>query len=169
MNRSIETIRYTLKQFDREHPDLAVFPENRGPLGVEAKRKIFQQYHRGDSVEELVQAILPHADEHLPRHRRDARPADRGTAAGLHSQRRLRESPFAAPRAEGHRSAAGKRTAGEEIAASQRIAAVSGEFVRSAAADAQAGSASVPQDELFEVQGGEIADQARSPTGPRAA
>jgi RNA polymerase primary sigma factor/RNA polymerase sigma factor len=53
MNRSIETIRYTLKQFDRDHPDLAVFPENRGPLGNEAKRKIFQQYHRGDSVEEL--------------------------------------------------------------------------------------------------------------------
>jgi RNA polymerase primary sigma factor/RNA polymerase sigma factor len=54
MSRSIETIRYTLKQFDREHPDLAVFPENRGPLGVEAKRKIFQQYHRGDSVEDLA-------------------------------------------------------------------------------------------------------------------
>lgn len=54
MNRSIETIRYTLKQFDREHPDLAIFPENRGPLGIEAKRKIFQQYHRGDSVEELA-------------------------------------------------------------------------------------------------------------------
>jgi RNA polymerase primary sigma factor len=54
MNRSIETIRYTLKQFDREHPDMALFPENRGPLGLEAKRKIFQQYHRGDSVEELA-------------------------------------------------------------------------------------------------------------------
>jgi RNA polymerase primary sigma factor/RNA polymerase sigma factor len=54
MNRSIETIRYTLKQFDRDHPDLAIFPENRGPLGAEAKRKIFLQYHRGDSVEVLA-------------------------------------------------------------------------------------------------------------------
>lgn len=54
MNRSIETIRYTLKQFDRDHPDLAIFPENRGPLGAEAKRKIFLQYHRGDSVEDLA-------------------------------------------------------------------------------------------------------------------
>ena len=27
MNRSVETVRYTLKQFDQEHPDLAVFPE----------------------------------------------------------------------------------------------------------------------------------------------
>src|SRR5437764_12559187 len=27
MNRSIETVRYTLKQFDKQHPDQAVFPE----------------------------------------------------------------------------------------------------------------------------------------------
>jgi RNA polymerase primary sigma factor/RNA polymerase sigma factor len=33
MNRSVETIRYTLKQFDQTHPDMAVFPENHGPLG----------------------------------------------------------------------------------------------------------------------------------------
>jgi RNA polymerase primary sigma factor len=54
MNRSAETIRYTLKQFDRDHPDLAIFPENFGPLGMETKRKIFQQYHRGESVEVLA-------------------------------------------------------------------------------------------------------------------
>jgi RNA polymerase primary sigma factor len=54
MNRSAETIRYTLKQFDHDHPDLAIFPENHGPLGMETKRKIFQQYHRGESVEELA-------------------------------------------------------------------------------------------------------------------
>ena len=28
MNRSVETIRYTLKQFDQEHPELAIFPTN---------------------------------------------------------------------------------------------------------------------------------------------
>jgi RNA polymerase primary sigma factor len=54
MNRSAETIRYTLKQFDRDHPDLAVFPENHGPLGMETKRQIYQQYHRGESVDELA-------------------------------------------------------------------------------------------------------------------
>ncbi len=54
MNRSAETIRYTLKQFDRDHPDLAVFPENHGPLGMDTKRKIYQQYHRGESVDDLA-------------------------------------------------------------------------------------------------------------------
>jgi len=52
--RSSETIRYTLKQFDREHPEMAVFPDHSGPLSLETKRKIFQQYHRGESVEVLA-------------------------------------------------------------------------------------------------------------------
>lgn len=54
MNRSVETIRYTLKAFDSEHPDLAVFPENTGPLSDEAKRRIDQQYRRGVSVDALA-------------------------------------------------------------------------------------------------------------------
>jgi len=52
--RSPETIRYTLKQFDVEHPDLAIFPESHGPLRLETKRKIYQQYHRGESVDALA-------------------------------------------------------------------------------------------------------------------
>ncbi|MGW8255887.1 MAG: sigma-70 family RNA polymerase sigma factor [Thermoguttaceae bacterium] len=54
MNRSIETIRYTLKQFDADHPDLAIFPDSHGPLSMETKRKIYQQYHGGESVELLA-------------------------------------------------------------------------------------------------------------------
>ena len=52
--RSAETIRYTLKQFDRDHPDAAVFPDNLGPLQLDTKRKIHQQYQRGESVEVLA-------------------------------------------------------------------------------------------------------------------
>jgi len=52
--RSVETIRYTLKQFDRENPKLAIFPDSTGPLRVETKRKIYQQYRRGESVEALA-------------------------------------------------------------------------------------------------------------------
>ena len=52
--RSAETIRYTLKQFDRDHPDATVFPDNRGPLQLESKRKIYQQYQHGESVETLA-------------------------------------------------------------------------------------------------------------------
>jgi RNA polymerase primary sigma factor len=51
--RSVETIRYTLKQFDRDHPDMAIFAERSGPLTEETKKKIFQQYRRGESVESL--------------------------------------------------------------------------------------------------------------------
>jgi RNA polymerase primary sigma factor/RNA polymerase sigma factor len=54
MNRSVETIRYTLKQFDIRHPDLAVFPHNTGPLTDEMKRRLYQDYRRGLGVGELV-------------------------------------------------------------------------------------------------------------------
>ncbi len=52
--RSVETIRYTLKQFDRDHPDLAIFPDHAGPLREETKRKIYQNVRRGESVESLA-------------------------------------------------------------------------------------------------------------------
>jgi RNA polymerase primary sigma factor/RNA polymerase sigma factor len=52
--RSVETIRYTLKQFDRDHPTMAIFPESTGPLGEDAKRKIYQQFRRGEPVEALA-------------------------------------------------------------------------------------------------------------------
>ncbi|MEX2026549.1 MAG: helix-turn-helix domain-containing protein, partial [Pirellulaceae bacterium] len=54
MSRSVETIRYTLRQFDRKHPDLAVFPHQSGPLTEDAKRRIYQQHRRGASVEALA-------------------------------------------------------------------------------------------------------------------
>jgi RNA polymerase primary sigma factor/RNA polymerase sigma factor len=53
-NRSVETIRYTLKQFDRQHPQLAVFPHVTGPLSEETRKKVYRQYRRGDSVEALA-------------------------------------------------------------------------------------------------------------------
>jgi len=54
MNRSVETIRYTLKQYDQENADLAVFPTSTGPLTDETKRKIYEQYRREVPVEELA-------------------------------------------------------------------------------------------------------------------
>ncbi len=54
MNRSVETIRYTLKQFDRQYPQLAVFPDQTGPLTESLKKKIYQQYRRGETVEALA-------------------------------------------------------------------------------------------------------------------
>ncbi len=37
MDRSVETIRYTIKQFDSDNPTIAVFPDQSGPLNLEMK------------------------------------------------------------------------------------------------------------------------------------
>lgn len=55
MGRSVETVRYTLKQFDQDHPDLAVFPHNTGPLTEDDKRAIYQQYRREMPVDEIAE------------------------------------------------------------------------------------------------------------------
>ena len=54
MHRSVETIRYTLKQFDQKHPAMAIFPDHTGPLTKDAKKRVYQQYLRGTSVESLA-------------------------------------------------------------------------------------------------------------------
>ena len=53
-SRSVETIRYTLRQFDKDHPNEEVFPGASGPLTEEIKAKIYQQYRRGEAVEALA-------------------------------------------------------------------------------------------------------------------
>jgi len=54
MKRSVETIRYTLKQFDAKHPELAIFPDARGPLNDELKAQLYQLYRQGTSVDTLA-------------------------------------------------------------------------------------------------------------------
>lgn len=52
--RSPETVRYTLKNFDKEHPETAVFPNASQPLTEEQKREIYRRFNRGVPVETLV-------------------------------------------------------------------------------------------------------------------
>lgn len=52
--RSVETIRSTIRQFDRQHPELAIFPDITGPLNDAQKTRIYQAFKRGVSVEKLV-------------------------------------------------------------------------------------------------------------------
>jgi RNA polymerase primary sigma factor/RNA polymerase sigma factor len=54
LNRSPETIRYTLKHHDTENPEAAIFPDTAGPLTDATKQKIFRQYLRGAAVAELA-------------------------------------------------------------------------------------------------------------------
>ena len=41
MDRSIETIRYTIRLFDQQNPDLAIFPDLTGPLNRESKERLY--------------------------------------------------------------------------------------------------------------------------------
>lgn len=54
MGRSAEAMRYTLRNFDRENPELAVFPDQRPTLSEEDCRAIYQQSRRGVNVAVLA-------------------------------------------------------------------------------------------------------------------
>ncbi len=122
-----------------------------GPLGEEDKQKIYQQYRRGESVETLAK-----------RYRRTKTSIYR--IINEMRARRIMELPLDyIPNTVFGRSSmekadagddAGPGNAGQEDAAARGFAALSGQPVRGAAADARAGSPPVPQVELPEVQGG---------------
>ena len=50
MDRSTETIRMTLKAYDRDHPDRAIFPATTAPLDDATKVKIFRLFNHGHGV-----------------------------------------------------------------------------------------------------------------------
>jgi RNA polymerase primary sigma factor/RNA polymerase sigma factor len=52
--RSIETIRSTIRQFDKQHPELAIFPDSNSPLTETQKTRIYQGFKRGASVDKLM-------------------------------------------------------------------------------------------------------------------
>jgi RNA polymerase sigma factor (sigma-70 family) len=54
LGRSAETVRYTIKNFDREHPEQALFPAVNGPLDEATKQVIYSSYRRGIAVDTLA-------------------------------------------------------------------------------------------------------------------
>jgi RNA polymerase primary sigma factor/RNA polymerase sigma factor len=52
--RSVETIRSTIRQFDQQHPAMAIFPDMNGPLTEVQKTRIYQAFKRGMSVDKLI-------------------------------------------------------------------------------------------------------------------
>ena len=54
LGRSIETIRYTLKRHDQDHPSDAVFPAADGRLRPESCARIYQHFLRGEAVESIA-------------------------------------------------------------------------------------------------------------------
>ena len=54
LGRSPETVRYTIRNFDRAHPAQAIFPDRSGPLDQPTKQLIFNSYRRGIPVNALA-------------------------------------------------------------------------------------------------------------------
>jgi RNA polymerase primary sigma factor len=54
MDRSVETIRYTIKRFDLENPEIAIFPNQTGPLNLEMKERIYADFVSGKSAEVIA-------------------------------------------------------------------------------------------------------------------
>ncbi len=48
--RSLETIRYILRQFDQANPRAAIFPEAQTPISEELKRRIYRDHRAGESL-----------------------------------------------------------------------------------------------------------------------
>lgn len=54
LERSPETVRYTIKNFDARHPEKAIFPTLRGALDANTKQRIYASYRRGAAIERLA-------------------------------------------------------------------------------------------------------------------
>ncbi|MBI3865859.1 MAG: sigma-70 family RNA polymerase sigma factor [Planctomycetia bacterium] len=52
--RAIETIRYTLKNYDQHHPEASIFPNAPQPLTDDVKKEIHRGFRRGMSVDRLA-------------------------------------------------------------------------------------------------------------------
>jgi len=55
--RAVETIRYTLRRHDQEHPTEAVFAKDETPQVKPEHRRIFEAYLAGDKVGEIARAL----------------------------------------------------------------------------------------------------------------
>lgn len=53
-HRSPETVRYTLKNYDKDHPEAAVFPNALNNITEEQKLEIYRSFRKGTSVDELA-------------------------------------------------------------------------------------------------------------------
>jgi RNA polymerase sigma factor (sigma-70 family) len=54
MGRAVETIRYTIRKHDREHPEQAVFPHMSEPLTEQEKAGVYRGFLGDDSVADLA-------------------------------------------------------------------------------------------------------------------
>ena len=54
LNRSVETIRYTIREHDQAHPEAAIYPHADGRLRPESCERIYQLHLGGESVDSIA-------------------------------------------------------------------------------------------------------------------
>jgi RNA polymerase primary sigma factor len=57
IGRATETVRYTLRNWDREHPDQPLFPSVTGTIDPATKQMIFNSFRRGITVHNLAKSL----------------------------------------------------------------------------------------------------------------
>ncbi|MFM7148945.1 MAG: helix-turn-helix transcriptional regulator, partial [Gemmataceae bacterium] len=57
VGRSVEAIRYTIRNHDKTHPEQALFPTFSGPLDLKMKESIYSSYRRGIAVNTLAKTF----------------------------------------------------------------------------------------------------------------
>jgi RNA polymerase sigma factor (sigma-70 family) len=58
LGRSAEAVRYTIKNYDKRHPEAALFPQNLGgPLSRPQKERMLQNYREGVPVDEITRQL----------------------------------------------------------------------------------------------------------------
>ncbi len=154
MNRSVETIRYTLKQHDKRNPGQAIFPDLSGPLTEEAKQRIYELHRQGTPVAELARRFQRgrgriHSILTEMRAKRILElPLDYIPNDCFEDESQESEFLGDTPSADFHAA---------RVATASGLAVLLGVIVRRAVAESGAGSAPVPQVQLPEAQGFQVA------------
>ena len=152
MSRSTETVRLTLKAYDRENPDRAIFPTSVPPLDDDAKAQIYRRFRMGVSAEVLARqygrtrSSIYRVLNEMRARRILGTKLEFIDHESFHDARNAAEilAPMPEP-------ADGKAPAAPQGA--QGLAPVPGQPLRGPAAGPRAGDAPVPQDELPQVPG----------------
>ena len=166
MDRATETVRATLKAYDRDHPDRAIFAPIAPPLDDSAQGRDLQAVPPRSLGRGAGHAVRPDPVERLPRPERDA---GRARSSKSSSRRcRTRASTTRRPQAEilGPMPGPLDGKAPRKDQGPQGPAPLPGQPLRGAAAGPRAGDAPVPQDELPEAPGRQAPRRPSTPPRP---
>ncbi len=165
MSRSTETVRLTLKTYDRENPDRAIFPTTVPPLDDDAKAQIYRRFRMGVSAEVLARqygrtrSSIYRIINEMRARRILGNKLEFIDHPSFHDAAQRRGDPGADARA-------GRRQGAPAAQGAQGAAPVPGQPLRGPAARPRPGDAPVPQDELPEAPGPRAPAASSTPARP---